>query len=218
MEIKEAAERILLANIFSSLTCEQSTRLAGLSSVCTFGSGEEIGRSARGTLSLVLRGGAEVYSADDSRSTLLRVIREGDVFGVAGLFTGSEAVSRIIAKGKTQILLIPKDAIVSLLTENPAFAEDYISFLEKRIAFLNKRISSFTAGSCERKLALFLSSVSEDESFTLSIPFASLARQLDMGRASFYRALGILEDAGLISKDEKRITVLSRASLKEKYS
>ena len=218
MEVKEIAERILNTKLFASLTESQALKLASASDARAFGSGNEISVCTHGCISLVLRGGAEVFSADGSRKTLLRIIREGDVFGVAGLFSGNRSVSRIIAKSRTLILLIPKDMVAALFSENPSFASDYVSFLEKRIAFLNNRISSFTAGSCERKLALFLISVSEEETFSLNISFASLARQLDMGRASFYRALGILEQANLIIGNDKNITVISRSTLKEKYS
>jgi len=217
MEPKETALRILNVKIFSPLSQTQAERVASSSEVCRVASGEEISSSSERMLSVVLKGTLEVFSTDNGRATLLRILREGDVFGVAGLFSGSEPVSRIIAKSKSQILLIPRDEIITLMTENKDFARGYISFLEKRIAFLNNRISSFTAGSCERKLALFLCSVSEEESFSLSIPFSSLAKQLDMGRASFYRALGILEGEGLVSGNEKKISVISRKALKAKY-
>jgi len=217
MDPKEAVDLILSTKLFEALTPSQANTLVRASSICSFTGGDEMYTKSSGTLAVVLHGGAEVFSADDGRNTLLRIMREGDVFGVAGLFTESEPVSRILAKGKTRILLIPKSEIISLISSNEGFAKDYISFLERRIAFLNSRIFSFTAGSCERKLAMFLCSVSDDETYSISIPFSSLAKQLDMGRASFYRALGILEDAGLVSGSDKKITVLSHSALKAKY-
>lgn len=203
--------------IFASLTEDEEKLIISSSSDVTFPSGEDISAFTSGRLCVVTIGRADVFSSDNGRSTLLRMIREWDIFGVAGLFSGSEPVSRIVTRAKTRILLIPKESIISLMSRNENFARDYISFLEKRISFLNQRISAFTAGSCERKLALFLCNLSEEESFSIEVSFSSLARQLDMGRASFYRALGILEDDGLVSGNEKKITVLSRNALRSKY-
>lgn len=203
--------------IFSSLTKEEENILISSSSSMTFPSGEDISAATSGKLCLITSGRADVFSSDNGRNTLLRIMREWDVFGVAGLFTSSEPISRIVTRAKTSILLISKENIIMLMSKNESFARDYISFLEEKISFLNQRISAFTAGSCERKLALFLCNLSEEESFSIEISFSSLARQLDMGRASFYRALGILEGERLVSGNEKKITVLSRNALKAKY-
>ena len=217
MQPNEIVTKAPASKIFGSLSEAQRDGLISASATLSFMGGEEASERIHGCIAVVLRGGAEVYSADGGRKTLIRLLGEGDLFGVAGLFSGSENISRIITKSRTQLLMIPKTKIASLLSENSTFASDYVSFLERRIAFLNNRIYAFTAGSCERKLALFLCSISGEESFSLSISFSSLAKQLDMGRASFYRALGILEEAGLVSGYEKQITVHSRSALKAKY-
>lgn len=217
MQPKDISSKMPCAKIFGSLSPEQTERIESASEIYTLSSGEDAEKKTRGSIAVLLKGRANVYSADESRKTLIRILGEGDVFGVAGLFSQSEDVSRVVARAGTQILLIPKSEIVSLISANEKFASDYISFLEKRIAFLNNRISSFTAGSCERKLALFLYSVSSEESFSFNVSFSSLAKQLDMGRASFYRALAILEEADLAIGNEKTISVKSRSALKAKY-
>ncbi len=202
----EGTEEALLREITDASDCRQYT------------SGEEISFESSGCVSLILKGQANVFSADGERETLLRILGEGDIFGVAGLFTGEDEVSRIITGTKTSVLRIPKDSILRLMQSDKSFLERYVSFLERRIVFLNRRISAFTAGSAERRIATFLSTVSHEETFELrGIPFASLAKQLDMGRASFYRALDILGEDGVITHGQKCICVISRTELVKRY-
>jgi CRP-like cAMP-binding protein len=163
--------------------------------------------------------GETVLSNDAESNTLLRVLSVGDVFGVAGLLSGYTDISRIIVKsGKLSVISIPKEEILSLISDDPGFARKYVSLLEQKIVFLNRRILAFTAGTCERRLATFLNSVSSEEQFEVGpIAFSSLAMQLNMGRASFYRALDAFEKDGLIRRETKTLYVLSRSKLKEKY-
>ncbi len=206
------------SSLFSHLSEAEGKRLSEHALLSSFSQSDDISDKSMGMLSLIVSGRANVFSHDGKRETLLRIMSPGDVFGVAGLFTGVSEVSRIIASTKGSIARIPKDEILELLSENREFAESYIVFLERRIVFLNRRISAFTAGSSERRLATFLASVSQEESYEVrGIPFSSLAKQLDMGRASFYRALETLSADGSITHSKKLISVSSRTDLLKKY-
>ncbi len=220
MELYEISERIGKVKLFSSLSDEERNALISPPSrTVAFEEGLDISESTKGACAVLLSGRAEVFSKDEGRHTLIRVLSAGDVFGVAGLFSGAEKVSRIITTTRSSLLIIPKESIICAVQSNQAFAVAYFSFLEKRIAFLNQRIAAFTAGKSERKLAIFLCSLSDEEAFEVSgVPFSSLAKQLDIGRASLYRAIATLEEDGLIRAGAKSIEVLSRASLRQKYT
>lgn len=220
MEPYEISERIGNVKLFSALSNEEREALISPpSKIASFEEGYDISKSTNGVIAVLLAGRAEVFSKDEGRHTLIRVLSEGDVFGVAGLFSGAEKVSRIITTTRSSLLLIPKESIISAVQSNQSFAIAYFSFLERRIAFLNQRIAAFTAGKSERKLAIFLCSLSDEEAFEISgIPFSSLAKQLDIGRASLYRAIATLEEDGLIRAGAKSIDVLSRSSLRNKYT
>ena len=103
-----------------------------------------------------------------------------------------------------------------LLAQDEGFRDAYLVLLSDRVRFLNRKIQCFTAGSAERKLALWL--ISEDQkSIVLPSAIASLADMLDLGRASLYRALDKLEDEGLISRSGRTITVISQERILQKY-
>ncbi len=218
MKKNDYYEDIKRSPLFEVMNESALEALRGESLLMQYSSGEEISAEGAGHITLILKGRANVFSADGERETLLRILGEGDVFGVAALFTGTGEISRVIAGTKISLLRIPRSSILRALQNDGEFLKRYISFLENRIIFLNKRISAFTAGSAERRIATFLSSVSHEESFEIrGIPFSTLAKQLDMGRASFYRALEILSEDGSITHGPKLITVISRTDLIKKH-
>jgi CRP-like cAMP-binding protein len=206
-------------SLFSDLGEENTEKLLKSASFAAYHAGCDITAFTQGRLTVIASGSANVYSNDAESNTLLRVLSVGDVFGVAGLLSGYTDISRIIVKsGKLSVISIPKEEILSLISDDPGFARKYVSLLEQKIVFLNRRILAFTAGTCERRLATFLNSVSSEEQFEVGpIAFSSLAMQLNMGRASFYRALDAFEKDGLIRRETKTLYVLSRSKLKEKY-
>lgn len=185
--------------------------------VCTFSSGEEIPLSVNGSRALViLTGGlARVYSKDTARSVILRTIRPGTPFGVSVLFSDEEPVSVIRAKGKAEALFLSLDAVLELIESSAEFRMNYMRFLSDRIRFLNRRIACYTAGSAERRLALYLADLPTDESgiASIDIPLSDLCEQLDIGRASLYRAFAKLSDAGLIERTDRTVRITDPAAL-----
>jgi len=172
--------------------------------------------SERRTVGLILAGSATVKTKDPTKNALLRFLREGDIFGVANLFTEDPFVSNICADKKCRVFLLPKEAVRALLLCDRAFLDRYLSFLCGRVCYLNKKIGYLTAGSAERRLALYLSSFESDE-IVLDASLSSLSELLDVGRASLYRAFDRLSLDGYIRKDGRHITVLSKEAMLRAY-
>ena len=168
-------------------------------------------------LGILLQGRLEIQSADNEKTIILRTLHAPDIFGVASLFMeGDLPLSKIKAKSCCKLLYISLEAVRILLARDQGFRDAYLSFLAGRVRFLNRKIQCFTAGSAERKLALWL--ISEDQkNIVLPSSVSSLADMLDLGRASLYRALDKLESDGLISRDGRKITLLSQEKLLQKY-
>jgi len=186
----------------------------------SFKSGEEIysPKHKEKRLGFILSGEANVYSSDENRSVLLRKLEEGDTFGVANLFDeDTEFVSLIVAKRNSQVLFFTASAVEKLLNENTAFRMGYIKFLSQRICFLNKKISCFTAGSPERRLAVFLYTQCKNGKNTFTVNANALSEMLNVGRASLYRAFEKLISDGLIQKNGKSITVLDMYGIETNY-
>ncbi len=149
----------------------------------------------------VLRRGSDV---------ILNRLSAGDAFGVASLF-GSlrDFPTDVVATKRTECLFFSEEAVTALLSRSPAVTQNYIRFLSDKIRFLNERIASFSAKSAEGKLAAFLLSQERDASVAVG-SFTAAAKKLSLGRASFYRALASLTEAGAITRDGNQILIQNK--------
>lgn len=187
--------------------------------VQVFGSGECIYASGQGNIALgiILRGKAEVFSADPTKDVLLRTISTGDMVGVSKLFDNDATFNtRVYAKGGARVLFISEEALGQLLENDKTVMYNYIRFMADRIRFLNEKIMYYTAGSTERRLALYLTSFGR-KTIRLPISMTDLAGTLDVGRASLYRAFDKLSDDGYIIRSDKIIVIVNREELLRHY-
>ena len=168
-------------------------------------------------LGVVLAGKLQILSADAQRAVVLKTAAKGHVFGAASLFLEQKApVSRLVAQDECTLFLLERRAVRELLSKDPAFLDAYLRFLAERVEFLNAKIRAFTAGSTERRLALWLTERAEN-GLVQSGSLSALADALDIGRASLYRALDKLEAEGLILRHGREIAVPDADALLKKY-
>lgn len=211
-------EQKLFAGCSEQLTESVILRGGALSS---FRSGEEMLAPEPPACGILLSGRGVIYSADKGRKTILRFISPGNVVGAASIFASEPPATRIFAcgDGKSEMFFIRREAFEELLAAETdgSFRANLIRFLADRIAFLNSRIDAVTAGTAERKLALFIknSAVKHDGSISLGMSMTALAHALDIGRASLYRAIEALERSGAIRRSGNTIFLISQQILDE---
>ena len=186
--------------------------------VCEFSSGEIIlsPTLTEKKAGLLLCGQATVSTADASKNTLLRYLHKGDLFGIANFFTDEPYVSLIRADQACRVFFITEEAICELLESDRTFLRQYLSFLSSKVCYLNRKIGYLTAGSAERRLALYLCSFEENE-ILFGESLSSLSVVLDLGRASLYRAFDRLVGDGYIEKDGRRIRIIHREAMLKAY-
>ena len=143
------------------------------------------------------------------RSLLLKTIGPGQCFGAAALFCPAEDyVTTVQAETAALLVFLPHQWLVRLFETYPQASVAYIAFLSQRIRFLNRKIDSFTAPSAQEALCRHLLAIQQDGVARISGGYSQLARSLNMGRASLYRALDALEAEGRIRRDGKAIRLL----------
>lgn len=196
--------------LFSSLTaCEREAFLKGREAV-EFFKGEVIYSpdKFRRSLGVILSGEAQVQN--DS-GTVLNVLREGDCFGAAALFSEIESyVTTILAKSKMKVLFLSNDELEEAFLLYPRMAISYIRFISGRIQFLNRKIESFTAPNAEEALLGWVyENAGDGGRAVLPGGFSALARELNLGRASLYRALDRLSSEGRLRRDGRNIYLVS---------
>lgn len=165
----------------------------------------------------VLKGSLKVYSRNNSTQTYLRQLSAGDVFGAAAVFAAQPEISVIKAETEVTLFRISKETIRTLMQSDAAFLDEYLSFLSNRIAFLNSKISCVTAGSAESKLSKWLLENAGADVYKLPVSISDLARLLDIGRASLYRAFDELAVRGCIEKEGSMIRILDRKRLQSDF-
>lgn len=206
--------------LFAGVNKHQALRVFDLSNceIRSLEKGEEIlsPNTREKYAGLILEGKARVTTADSAKKNILRELSQKDVFGIANLFSSASFVTNIHATAPCRILFMPELAVRNLLENDRAFLYNYLGFLSSRIRFLNQKICYFTAGSAERRLALYLLSF-KSQTVRIDLPLSALAELLDLGRASLYRAFASLEEAGYIEKNGRTIKLLKVRELKTAY-
>ena len=169
---------------------------------------------------IFLSGEAEVYTADEGRSTLLRTVGQGGIVGVANLFSEENFVSRVIAAKHCETMEISPEKYGRILENDKRAMYNYLAFLSEKIRYLNRKIVTLTAGSAERRLAYFLDTAIPDNTADnpeITVQMNSLSEMLNLGRASLYRAADKLTEEGFIKRGGKTITVIDRKGMMDKY-
>ena len=168
-------------------------------------------------LGIILRGKVEVFSADPGKDVLIQTLSTGDMFGESSLFDKKAPFSyKLVAKGGARILFISESSLSQMLENDKTIMYNYIKFMAERIRFQSEKIMYFTAGSTERRLALYLASLGK-KTIKMTISMTDLANTLDVGRASLYRAFDKLSEDGYIIRSEKIILLLNREEMLEHY-
>lgn len=171
-----------------------------------------------GYLGVILRGKGEVFSPDPVKDVLINTVSVGDAFGYEKLFgKGNTLQTRIVSKGGTRVLLIPEASLCQLIENDKTVMYNYMRLTSENTRLLNEKIMYFTAGSTERRLALYLTSLGK-KTIRMSISMTDLANTLDVGRASLYRAFDKLSDDGYIIRSEKVVLILDREELLSHYN
>lgn len=219
MKITEILPGIDQNPIFKGVSHSALNRYLAKDSIMTkaYEAGTTVHSSESGAIriGIVLSGSARVYTANSER-TLLRTMGKGNMFGIANLYAGEEPFPSVIeAAEPCRVLWIDCDAFRALIEENKTALRNYLAFQSRKIVYLNRKIMTFTAGSAEKKLALFLEENQVDGVVSLPCSMSRLAELLCMGRASLYRAIDRLEELGIIEKQEKILRILEHRALTE---
>ena len=162
-------------------------------------------------IGILLSGKARV---ETDTQALIKSLRIGELFGIANLFAEDEPFpSVIITTSAAKILFLEGDAVRRLVEEVPSIRRAYFKFQSEKIVYLNRKIATLTAGSAERRLAVFLLDYEHDGIFIPPCPMNRLAELLGIGRASLYRAIDALCAEGLIEKQGKTIYLRNKDAL-----
>ena len=155
------------------------------------------------SLGVILEGGLRVTKENaDGHRLVMSTLGAGKIFGAATLFNGErEYAVELTAISDCRVVLFSQTIISRLIEREPAVALNYIRYLSERILFLNRKIDYLTSGTAEQRLAGYLiGNLTEMEYLPLPVSMTQLAADLNISRASLYRAMDALLVSGAVEK------------------
>lgn len=223
-QMKTAAALLAQSRIFRGATTEGLERYLSQpgAALCSFARGAAVCLPGErsGSLGMLLTGSAQVSKGTDGHQVLMSTLQRGDLFGAVTLYgTNDYYLTRITARTPCAALFLDKALVDAMLQQSPQAARQYIAYLSDRIYFLNSKIDAFTGGTAETRLAAYLlaNRCQEDGGafVRLETSMNQLTRSLDIARASLYRAMERLEEAGAIRRDGRVIAILDIQKLRD---
>lgn len=176
-----------------------------------FGSGKEIRTrdSSVNELGIVLYGTAKVLKSGATGRMPMSVLREGDLFGAAAIFSDApDYVATILAERSVWVLSVTEEALAAMMRAEEHVMRNYLRYLTSRIRFLSERIDAFAEWDTGERLMCVLQKGAENGVCRLRTSMKSLAESISVSRATLYRALNELEKRGWIRRDGKMIEIL----------
>jgi len=122
-----------------------------------------------------------------------------------------------ITSGEDAILLsIPRDRFLVILQESEKVLVNFINNVSNRGQFLSNKIKFLSFTTIKGKLAQYLLDLSAQRaslSFTLPHSQSQLSELFGVARPSIGRAIGELNQDGIIATEGKRVEILDQAGL-----
>lgn len=200
--------------LFSGLSQAQLTALEANSAVIGYDKGQMIffeGVKAKG-LFVVLSGQVKIYKASpEGKEQILHVLGPGEPFAEAPVFQGANYPANAMSIAPSRVLFIEKDVLTRLMERDVGLAMAMLAALSLRLRQMAAMIGQLTLRELPARLAGYLLLRAEDQerdTFDLDISKGHLAGLLGSTREALSRTLARLEDAGLITMENRTITLL----------
>ncbi len=169
-------------------------------------------------LLMVLSGriSAEIINLD-GKKIIIETLAESSALATAILFaTENNLPVTLTAMEEVRILEIPRESVIRLLQESRQFLENYLAETGDKLVFLTEKIRLIKFKSLSQKIAGYLLGLSQrQKSDNLRLPYSreQLADLFGVARPSLSRSFSEFHEAGLLSSQGKKVTILDKPSL-----
>jgi len=160
-----------------------------------------------------------VRMSPEGREQVLRFLGPGETFNEVGMLIARPSPATIVAMEKTEIWLIPRDAVRKILATHPAALLQVMENMAERLASLVELVSELSLYSVEVRLIRWLLATSDGVGMVHRQRWATqaaLAAHLGTAPDVLRRSLRLLEADGLIEVRRKYIRIKDRAKLAER--
>ena len=169
---------------------------------------------------LMLSGQVKLFlPAANGAEKVISTVGEGKSFGEAVVFNDLPCPVTAQATQSSLLLIVSKDALLSVLDHNPQFARKMLASISLRLHELMTDVETCTLMNSVQRVVCFLSHQTPEESaeqyeIQLDTSKQTLASRLNLAPETFSRALHHLVEAGLIEVRGRTIRVMNHQRLK----
>ncbi|HVF18801.1 MAG TPA: Crp/Fnr family transcriptional regulator [Mycobacteriales bacterium] len=167
------------------------------------------------SLAVVRSGRLKIYSTSTNGDELLLKIAEtGDILGEVALFDDGDRSATVQAMEPTEVVLVPRDAVLAALAEDPALSHR----LQARVAALARRMTAASTDlayvDLPRRLAKTLAAQETHPDGMRGLSQSDLAALVGGSRQAVNAALANYERRGWITREGGRIVSLDFDALR----
>lgn len=208
--------------MFRELNAEQIARIAEHSQLIDFPKGTSVfnrGDAAVG-LYILLEGQLKLgVTSPQGSEKIISIVSPGESFGEAILFLDRQFPVFAQAILDSQVLLVPKSLIFSMLDHDAMFARKMLAGLSIRMHQLVQDIEMLSLQSCTQRFIGYLLQMSADapdaSNITLPASKTTIASLLNLTPETLSRTLAKLQQLGLIEVNGKDVMITDVKKLRK---
>ncbi len=169
---------------------------------------------------LVVSGRVSVFKESmDGRTQILRIWEAGDLLGEVALFGGGRYPASAQALEPSQVLSVPREAMLRIVEAEPSLSLVMLGQMAKRLRHLVRLAEDLSLKEVPARLAAYLLGLSEDQgvdSVRLGVSKGRLAAILGTIPETLSRVLGRMSDRGILERKGRAvIEILDAAALRD---
>lgn len=161
---------------------------------------------------IVGKGKVKIYKMSlEGKEQILHIYGPGKPFGEVPVFEGSQFPASAVAMKKSQILFIPREKFVTLISETPSLAMNMLGILSMRLREFTIQIENLSLKEVPARLASYFLTLSREqknsEKIELPISKTQLANLIGTTPETVSRMLKKMADSDLIKVDTRTILI-----------
>jgi CRP-like cAMP-binding protein len=212
-------------SLFDGMSANELARIARACQIRHLARGSELfqaGQACEG-LYLVVDGQVKLYAkAPNGHEKVIEVVGEGGCVAEALMFSEGEHSMHASVLADTQILLVPREVLVSEIEHNPGLAMRMLTGIARQLNGLLRDIEAVTLHSGVQRVIDYLLRApamgqprqsSQDVTVSLPASKGTIASLLSVTPEHFSRILHDLQARGLISVQRRHIHILDAQGL-----
>lgn len=165
-----------------------------------------------------IEGMIKIYKlSPDGKEQILHIFGPGEPFGEVPVFSGGTFPAHAEAIVKSRALFFPRDALVVLITDNPAIALNMLAVMSMRLRRFTVQIENLTLKEVPGRLAAYLLLLASEQNnkkvVRLNISKALLAGFIGTIPETLSRMLARMAGLGLIHVSGREIRLLDMDGL-----